>query len=355
MRNLFFLGVLFVVVSCKKVSIPDVFLEKIKGKVAVEQEFTGYILGVDGENLFIGHDTGAVLVDHYVADGDTFVFSENLVRRGNGPFDLLMPSFAVSSGYYSFCDFTLNNKTLRLPKDSLDSKVKAFVWEASRLPVEAGRRSSFVKDAYAWIDDNRLICLAAPIGSDNILNVVDIQEEKSYPCSFWFDDDYKGDDKVKQGIYIMYAKITKHPSEDIFVYACGHGEYLEVFELDTDYKPKNRKVILERKPQYESTDGMNYTIKKSDRHNSQGIKSIAVTEKYLYVMSERVEDGSGTYKGYSPNHNDIFQVFDWEGNHIKNIELELPCWDLAWDAANNLLYTITEAGDSNIVMRYQLE
>lgn len=61
------------------------------------------------------------------------------------------------------------------------------------------------------------------------------------------------------------------------------------------------------------------------------------------------------YKGYSFSHNDIFQVFDWEGNHIKDIELELSCYNLSWDTKNNILCTLTEGEDSDVLMRYNLE
>lgn len=224
---------------------------------------------------------------------------------------------------------------LRVRKDAL-SDFSIDKLESIKLPIEIGMVPSRVTNTYLWLDDERLMYLGGNFEEANVLTVADLAKRQSVPTLMWFEDDYKGENIVKQGVYTTSATIYWHPGKPMYIYASGFGQYLEFFTLNSDYKVENRNVILDKTPKYEAhSDGLNYVIKDSDRYNPQGIKFVVPTEKYLYVMLENVFiDKSGEllpYKQYSAFHNDIFQVYDWEGNYVKNIELELPCNNMAWD------------------------
>ncbi|MFJ1491762.1 BF3164 family lipoprotein [Capnocytophaga canis] len=334
--------------------------EKLTGTKIKADDFVGkWILGVVQDSIaLVTSPGGESLVEMYILKNEETIFSQKILNRGGGPKELLAPFYATSPTFLSFCDFTQNGKMLHIRKDAInDFNIDKL--ENSKLPI-IGMYPTTYLNGYLWLDDERVMYIGGETGEANILTVVDVAKQQSIPTGMWFEDDYKGDNIIKQGAYGINASIYQHPSKSIYVYACRFGQYVETFTLNSEYQVENRKIILDKKPIYEAyPDGLNSKIKDSDRHNPQGVKNVFPTEKYLYVMLENPfynENGNLTsYKGYSSFHNDMIQVFDWEGNHIKNIELELPSQLLAWDAKNKKLYAVTEGEELDTLMRYELE
>lgn len=362
-RVLSILLLTMVLFSCEntKNQINKIKTEKLTGtKISVGDDFVGKgILGILQDSIvLVMNSNGESLVEMHILKNEEMTFSKKILNQGRGPKDLLGPFYANSLTFLSFCDFAQNGKMLRIRKDALND-FNTDKLESTKIPI-IGMFPSSLRNGYLWLDNERMMYIGGEIGNTNILTVVDLTKQQSIPTAMWFEDDYKGENIVKQGAYAINATIYQHPSKPIYVYACGFGQYLETFTLNSEYQVENRKVILDKKPIYEARpDGFNIKIKDSDRHNPQGVKGVFPTEKYLYLMLENSfynEDGSqASYKGYSFFHNDVIQVFDWGGNHIKNIELELPCHSLAWDTKNKKLYAITEGEKSDILMQYELE
>lgn len=352
------MAIVLLLFSCedtKKVEITSV----LKGeKINIEHNFVGkVILDVQDSILLMYHAKNDTLVGVYFLEDNRVSKPKKIIGKGSGPSDMIGTFYASSPNYLSFCDFYQNAKMLRLHKDSLRNYSGL---ESIKLSMEMGVFPTFYTNTYIWLNDDTFMYIGGDFNEKNILTVVDIAKQRNFPCSMWFNDDYKGENVVKQGAYVINARIYKHPSKPVYIYTCGNGQYLETFSLNSEYKVENRRVILKKKPVYENTpDGLNYKIKERDMYNPQGVKFVIPTEKYLYIMlNNPIHNEKGEkidYKGYSFFHNDVFQVFDWEGNHIKNIQLELPCYNMGWDAKNSILYTLTEEESYDVLMRYNLE
>ncbi|MDO5607755.1 MAG: hypothetical protein Q4G08_04775 [Capnocytophaga sp.] len=362
-QNLFIVLIISIL-SCNNNSKTDNGnTEFIKGVqiTSDDTDFIGETILWIGDGMAVVRSSGGnSLCKLYKLNGDKLIFSGNLINKGSGPGELYSAYTAASDQYLSIAELVPGNaKMIRFHKDSLAHMANSTS-QSHTAPTRQGMFSPVLQNAYLWIDDHRFLILNAPMGEQNVLSVSDLKTDSQVSSNLWFDDGYNSNNFVKQNVYSR-GTLYRKPGENRFVYACDYGNYIEAFSLTEDYQVENRTVFEQRFPAFHTKDGINFTFTKEDLQKTNGIKYAVASLSYFYAIAYNpiydADMNNFVYKGYSNSHSDTLQVYDWEGNHIKTIILELPAYSFSWDEKQRILYAITEAQDDapNVLRAYQLE
>lgn len=357
LKNVLIILILLIgVVSCEEKKQKKIN-EKIKGE-RIKGDFIGDRLFFTEDSLFLFsklEKTDVRLIENFRFSNNALKERKTLIFKGDGENDLYAPFLTSNSGD-TLClyDFT-KNKGIKTNKKDIFNKEK---WQKYTMSLgEDIVKPSMYKNSCIFLNSNEMLLIGGHAENENILSIYNVENQKYTSLDFWIEDDIPAEIITKQLVYSSNSTIYKHPLENIFIYACGFGRYVEIFTINNN-KISKRNCFLSEKPLYYPV-GLDFKIEKTEIDKPNGVKFVVPTHKYIYVMFNSAMFNKNweyiNYKGYSFSHNDIFQVFDWEGNHIKDIELELPCYNLSWDAKNSILYTLTEGEDSDILMKYSLE
>lgn len=363
-KTIFFQFLFFLVfVSCSRKKNSEVVIEKIKGnKVYLKDDFVGQNLLFAKDSLLAFYSYNSLepaIVKYGVIDERTLNQVRPLVNRGRGPFEIEIPFFSYNpyDDSFNFINFQEGNGIkLKLSHEDKGYKERLkFPLEDKSTPLITPTKAV---GGFVFIDNHTVMFLGGSADIENILSLYDFNEKKLKPLNFWVEDNVSADIFNKQLAYTTNSTLFKHPSENKFLYACGiGGEYVEIFDLNKG-KITNREKLLKETPKYVA-DGLDIKISEEERTKPMGIKIIIPTEKYIYVMKNNPlfdKDWKETsFKGFSNRHNDLFLVYDWEGNYLKNVEIEIPGYDFCWDQNKKILYSITESKEKDILMSYHLD
>jgi len=298
------------------------------------------------------------LINAYLIKGDSLILSHRFLAKGQGPFEVNIFSSLYDKKQETLSFFE-NSGTLTkgyiVDLKSKNSVTDKSLWK--KLDFTDIEKMT-IRYSFAYISDTSLLMIGGKHNSPEILSILNLNDQKTItPLLFWPNDKFDDNTFVKQTVYQDNARLFKNYSSKEYLYVCGEGKYMEIFEISKE-EIVNRKIIYEEYPQYEILeDNMNY--KNSENSVNHGFYTY-VTDNLVYTKPvEYTQDmmrSGKSYKGYDYYYNDVIEVFDWGGNMVKKYELDTPFHSFIVDEKNNIIYTETddlETGDS-IIKKYML-
>ena len=317
------------------------------------------ILAVFDDTLFLGARQQDYLFDKYLIDGDSLRLIGSLVKRGNGPNELLMAGAQLvnkQSHRLLFYDTNTSKAVEVLPGDT----VKYRGIDSFRQPGNA-----FIMRAEYRSDSSLIACL---INTNELnewfadLNI--ISGELTIIPEFSPNDGIDSSPLTKQWLYNSGARLKKHPKQDWYVYTCDEGLYLELFKIKND-SIIDRKVLLNQYPKYHTgDDGVTPTGFPGEQ--LMGLQ-IDTTEDFIYATFSdmtyndfrKIASGQTVNKLSKPGMTDGFDnrlyIFDWSGTLIKSYELSHPIANIAASDTKREIYGVTEDEDGEYqVVKYSV-
>ena len=287
---------------------------------------------------------------------DTLFFSkyspsgtEKFLQRGRGAFEAINPlhSFYTDGKELTVVDHSgISNPIkmlsfdLRSPNDFSNWKCDDLSWLGSMRPIRGIIKLS--TDVY--------LVASGRYGSGTILSRLNVADRVLTPIDFDVKLHSKADDLVREQVLAPSSIICFSKDSSQFAYACGEGQYLEIFELD-GRSATNRIRALNIPPRFKETADHSYSMK--DREH-RGIK-LRTGGARLYVFYEQNVELS-QYKGYPRYFNDYLDVFNGHGKRLERLQLDMPFSDYILTADGNYLYTSTidVATKEPLIMKYKL-
>ena len=307
----------------------------ISGQVLYSRDLIG--------DTFIGITGDTVLMEFYKADnicgifkveGDSLVKINEVLYRGRGPNEFLTPMLKISGDSLYAVDRNGRGpgKICRMSLGDLSVMGNNHAsWEGSDLTWSNPMKSG---SDFQPLGEGRILLTGDVYGAMNILSVLDVRERKRTQVGYWIKDGYTGPVIPKQSIYTAGASLSR--KGDRILYVCGEGRYMELLDL-RDGKIVDRKAIYSEYPKYADIDGLNFG---ADIKGNRGMKVYA-TSDYIYAMLYGSLDYSKTYKGYPCYFFDEVEVYDWEGNFVRNYRTSQPFMTFAVADDDSALYTLS--------------
>ena len=344
--------------SCQKKSksyldgeIETIKLEGITMYVDDPNFFISKIICKHHSTLYMESEMYDTLINVYRISADSLILIDKFLNKGQGPYE-----FSVFGSLYDKEMQTLSffeNSGVLTKGYIIDLKSDSSIYNKS-----SWKRLDFSKmekarmgDSFAYISDTLLLAIGGEAGARDILSVINLNDEKSYtPLSFWPNDGFEDNIYVKQGVYMNNAKVFKNHSLRKYLYVCGLGKYMELFNI-VDGQIIDQSPICEIYPKYEVRDD-NLNYKGDENDINQGYR-VYVTDSLIYAIpmeyTLNMLRNRETYKGYPCSYGEKIDVFDWSGNFVKRYELDTPVLSFIVDENDHIIYTITddlETGDS---------
>ena len=287
---------------------------------------------------------------------DTLFFSnyspsgtEKFLRRGRGSFEAINPlhSFYTDGKELTVVDHSgISNPIkmlsfdLRSPNDLSTWKYKDLSWLGSLRPVRSMIKMS--PDVY--------LVASGHYGSGTILSCLNVADSVLTPIDFQVKLRSKSDALVRELVLAPSSIIQSRNDSCRFAYACGEGQYLELFEL-SGQSAVNRLLVLSKAPRFKETADHSYSM--VDREH-RGVKVRAGGGRLYVFYEQKVE--TAQYKGYPRYFNDYLEVFDWRGKRLERLLLDQPFSDYILTAEGDFLYTSTIDAETRkpLIMKYKL-
>lgn len=234
--------------------------------------------------------------------------------------------------------------------------------------VEKEDINNFVNQDLSWIkpfnyggdfirlNDSLLLLLGGDYEDRNLITMIDLNNKTKTPLNYWVEDSYNDVNIPKQMAYCSNSRVFKNKQKVLF--ASGLGRYLEILTL-SDQRIVDRKLIYGFTPIIEKrNDNLNYKVK---FESYRGMK-VRTTNKYIYVRLKTYQDENGNqlnitdFKGYPYYYNDELEVYDWDGNFIRNYQTDIPFNDFIVTDNNQTLFIVSQDIDSGepIIVKYRL-
>lgn len=351
--SLFF--TLFLLFSCER---------KRSETVLPEIHLKGTILQPD--SLLLGHKVVAVVDNHlvfptwkseYLYDvfqmkGDSLLFKDKLISRGQGPYELTVSeeTYDAVSGRFVIYDCNIG-KGFLIEADSIGKMTDYTRWK----PLEKLHNEVYVSKMVIETDST-VITAFMKDGFETFLGRYNLNTGKhSMLYGLWPDDGFDGSDYVKQTVYAN-GSLLKCPDRNLFLVSSQKGQYAEIFRIE-----QNRIIpvskLFDLYPRYKvADDGLNVRYA---RDNMRGL-DICVTSDFIYVMFNK-----GTMEEYAQDiensdsynyKNDVF-VYDWDGTLKRRFKLDYNILTLYVDNDDRFLYgkAIGEDADEEYIVRFELE
>lgn len=352
-RIFLLLIVIFALSSCTENKLlKHEVTDRIDGELLSADEFvgSGFIGTHDDYLLFQSFDPDSLAIA-YRQEGDMLNEGRHFVLKGRGPKEFDQPVYRMASmdSVYILNEEGLGNiesitlGTISIANDRFDFQT------VSRRDLSWLNPFYFGGD-FIVLDDGRILVTGDRFETRNLLSIIDIEQKSVTPLGYWMKDSYDGPDLPKQSVYLSNSKIYKNGNRILF--ACGEGRYLELLTLEGD-KIVEKRSIYDIYPEYEShSDKMNYRIY---RTNYRGMK-VSATDNYIYVRLVLLRSPDENYKGYPWYYSDEVEVYDWNGNFIRNYQTDKPFYAMTVTSDDKCLYTLTKdlRTDEILVYRYNL-
>lgn len=152
------------------------------------------------------------------------------------------------------------------------------------------------------------------------------KEIKVFPHLMNFEDD-------RDAEMFYYGEIYKHPSKNIVVQPMLFIDYIFFFDLDNEHyyaiHQKGSKLYDDEEV--------------SSNQKARYFQGLDVTDDFILVLYF-----AGDYCLNTPNYSDAspeLLFFDWEGNYLTGIKLDVRVKDIAYDAKHRVLYGLNRLKD----------
>ena len=158
----------------------------------------------------------------------------------------------------------------------------------------------------------------------------------------------KEDKSIKNHLRAMayQGKFCSNPSKNKFVYAASFSDILHFYQWDGD----SLKIILKIEnsyPEYtpeESGGGFGATM---DKDKPCGYLSAYATEQFVYVLYSGDIPNETIMKGINFSGDQLF-VYNWKGEKVKAIKLDIRCTMIAVSPDDEILYAIANNPDPEL-------
>lgn len=143
-----------------------------------------------------------------------------------------------------------------------------------------------------------------------------------------------------QGIFVS------NPSKDKLAFSASHGEILHFYQ----WKEGNLELIRKIENQYpdylpdESGNSLSAAMKKENRF---GYISLYATDQYLYALYSG-ETMKSCLENNKEHDGDQITIFNWEGEEVKTLKLDIRCISIAVTPDDKILYGIANNPDPEL-------
>lgn len=306
------------------------------------------------KNNYIGKGGPIILLDNkligidfsmdtcfYILDTTNY----NLTRfgtKGQGPMEFISPTSLQYLDKTTFGSYDIMSKKINeiklLPNN---------VFEVEKYPKISEQLFSFRS---IKINDNRFIKIGPY--PRNMFLITDSLDKK---INSIYEFPHKNSDerKIKNHLRAMayQGKILSNPSRNKMIYTSSVGNIIHFYEIKDSSLNILKKIEIAY-PDYiteEKGNGFGAPLKSK---NIISYICTYTTDQFAYFLysgktiKEFINEGSMYY-------GDNLQIYDWKGNLIKNIKLDMPCQYFCISNDDKKMWAITENPDSNII-RYDL-
>lgn len=292
----------------------------------------------------------------YKLSNDSLLYQNVLVKKGMGPYETShCPSFyRLKDGRFVVAAKGWDPEVFISKTSSMEELKNVTKWDRYTLPVT--RR---IKSVSPVLDKPESL-FGTVEGAKEMFFQYQLQDSSlSFRKCTYPDSEFVPSDSVEYS-YAYRGDILKHPSKDLYFYACTHGRYMYTFQFSGDsirtvdtffYEPPK----LER----ETSGGRVFSFDLS--HNPYGPVCCA-DNKYIYMLDrshaslDKLRKRMKYKEFYPMIFSDIMYVFDWEGNPVKKYVLDHPVESYTIDPNSEYMYavTLTKDNEDQIVLRYKL-
>ena len=271
---------------------------------------------------------------------------QELFRIGNGhnEFHNLAIAECKNSSIELIDCAGFGNKLLSLTlienANSIESMKDSKTWKKYSLDNTPAYRCVF--ESFVPVSDSEVLIPGSTYEDlAHIMSIVDFKNQTVTPLDYWPDDGIKGDDLAKHSVYTDNSRIRRN-NENRYLYVCGEERFAFIFSIENK-KMKKIKELYSVFPNYKCEDG-NYTLKRSGKSmyveaNNKNIYTLLLDNKVV---------GNALISG-----GNIVEVFDWDGNLVRTLNLDKKGIFVKVNKDNNKLYLFSvnsETGEQSITM-----
>ena len=327
----------------------------ISGESLLCKDFNGMsFVGLKDSNIIM-RSYSDTLFEIYKMKGNTMERTNKFGLRGNGPneytifatyFDNRRSDLYVLENNSKLTHgsiININNKDISNVKtwEKIDFKwIKTFYAGFSFIPESK---------------DSLLIVGAVP-DSESFLSRISIAEKTVAPVDLWMKNNYvPNNNYITQRIYIDNAILLMNKTNHKFLYSGGNGKVVYLFNLKGNKVDSLIKLYDEVKV-HKTSDSLNYQFPEKVNWDLY----TRITDKYIFIRLFKYEKNNGKtidYKGYPYYYTDKLEIYDWEGKHIVNINLDTPFYDFIVDENNQFILTLTNDLNTKetIIRKYSIQ
>lgn len=155
---------------------------------------------------------------------------------------------------------------------------------------------------------------------------------------------------IRQKSLVYQGNLVKHPNKNKFVFASLYGKILEFYNLDVEKKDLSlffsKNEII---PDYIPVEDTQEIFSNFTKKNITGYLHITTSLDYVYVLFS-----GKTVKDRRKNLSSHIEVYDWSGNHIRNIELDSEISAFCVDSNDTMIYGITYNETDSFLFYYDI-
>ena len=265
---------------------------------------------------------------------------ELLFKTGHGHNEFTLPNFGRSvDNSLLLLDETLSAMPVSLTvvseTDSIENIKEQSNWK--RYDLKKLPPFRYAAKAFCSLSDSTILTLGATydyLGS--IFSVIDYKNCKVFPLEFWPDDGMKIETKVKHAVYTDNSSVFGN-GKGRYLYQCREDRFVFIFSIDNN-KVNVIKNLYTVYPDYKTEDGRN--PKMSRRPESL---TCAVDDTYIYILLTGFDKEGNKRDEWRPDlYGNIVEVYDWDGNKIKEIHLDHYGQRIMLSEKNNKLHLFTD-------------
>lgn len=357
---------LFVCLSSCSFNKQESFLEQLQGRENVRIEGTvlkcdsiiwgGNLIDIIDNKLIIHSFKTDYAFTTFSVENDKILKEEELIKKGNGPFEMVYPKCFVDHSDKSvyFYDINGSNITIYNVKNEDLDMSKTTNWIQNN-KSDLSNYFWSANGGLATMTDGSFLMLGGTLNKGNMLSIIDQHSNRIIDTDVDFPaDNCETEFIVKRQVY-NNGGIEKRPTGNQFLCYCLEGNYAEIISFKNGYEAE-RKIIINDFPIYTTAnDGYH---PKGDKNNLRGLAAYT-TNQYIYIMPYplRHKDfvDKDNYKGYPTWYNDVVYVFNWNGDFVKSYTLnKLIETSFVVDKNDTTLFGITtnENGDYQVLKFY---
>lgn len=218
-------------------------------------------------------------------------------------------------------------------------------WERFSLLNLSPFRSVF--DTFVSLSDSTILVPGAPYNNiGHILSVINFKKQTIVPLNYWPNDGISCDSLAKHSVYTDNCRLYTN-GERHFLYLCGEERFAFIFTFDGSSLNVVKELYSE-KPQYTGAGQGNYAI---ENRTGKRLK-IEVNESHIYAfLIEKDRDGTLAKDYRTSIYGNIVEIYDWEGNLEKTLELDHFGKNIKVTKEDEILYLFTDkknSGDQEI-------